>query len=318
MKKLFFAAAVAAVALTQLAAVAAAADWAPSGPIKLIIAFRAGGGADTQGRLLAEELEARHGWKIIPENLTGKGGANMARSLKDAPADGLTIGVAVTETFTYVPVANPRIGYTAGDFTFITTTAPTQMGIVVRADKGWKTMDDLVKAAKGGANVSFSTMSPRLADGAAYIADHFGIDLNLVSVKGGKGSLNAIVASDVDAGWVAGIQSKGVAGGDLLNLASGETSRLAMSPDALTMAEMGVPFDFGAKFVVTGPAGLPAEARSALAASITEILSDPNSKAHQFVTKAFGPPLLVSEGDLDALVSKEIEANEKMLDALDR
>ena len=43
------------------------ADWAPEGPITLLIGLAAGGGADTQARLIAEEIEARTGWRIIPE-----------------------------------------------------------------------------------------------------------------------------------------------------------------------------------------------------------------------------------------------------------
>ena len=47
---------VAAVALTASTGAMLAADWTPPGPIKLMIAFRAGGGADTQARLIAEAL----------------------------------------------------------------------------------------------------------------------------------------------------------------------------------------------------------------------------------------------------------------------
>ena len=65
---------------------AAQAEWKPKGPITLMIAFAAGGGADSQARLIAEEIEARKGWKIIPEAVTGKGGGVMAARL--AIADG--------------------------------------------------------------------------------------------------------------------------------------------------------------------------------------------------------------------------------------
>ena len=72
-----------------------AADWAPPGPIKLMIAFAAGGGADTQALLIAEEIEASTGWKFIPENVTGKGGVNLLNAMTvsythlRAPRDGL-------------------------------------------------------------------------------------------------------------------------------------------------------------------------------------------------------------------------------------
>ncbi|WP_282159427.1 sulfatase-like hydrolase/transferase [Shimia thalassica] len=100
MKKLLKLAAVAATALSTSTA-AIAADWTPPGPIKMIIAFAAGGGADTQARLIAEELEALHGWKIIPEQVTGKGGLNAVNALKDGATDGTVIGMIITETLGY-------------------------------------------------------------------------------------------------------------------------------------------------------------------------------------------------------------------------
>lgn len=70
-------------ALTSFATGALAEDWTPPGPIKLMIAFAAGGCADTQARLIAEDLEAKLGWKFIPEQITGKGGMNLAMAIKD-------------------------------------------------------------------------------------------------------------------------------------------------------------------------------------------------------------------------------------------
>jgi len=125
MKNLFFAA-VAAIGLGFTApagAEAASHAWKPAGPIKMLIAFRAGGGADTQARMIAEELEARHGWKVIPEQLTGKGGANLAAAMKDMPNDGTVIGMAVTETFGYNMVSAKRAAYAQADFTPLSTTA---------------------------------------------------------------------------------------------------------------------------------------------------------------------------------------------------
>ena len=97
MMKRIFKAAVAAVGFTALAT-SAMAEWTPPGPIKLMIAFAAGGGADTQARMIAEELENKLGWKFIPEQVTGKGGMNLAMAMKDQPNDGTVIGMAVTET----------------------------------------------------------------------------------------------------------------------------------------------------------------------------------------------------------------------------
>ena len=126
----FFASFAGVVAALAISGSTVAADWAPSGPIKMMIAFAAGGGADTQARLIAEELQKRHGWEIIPEQVTGGGGAKMAAALKGQPNDGTAIGLAITETFGYNMVANPSAGYTQADFTPLTTTAGFQMGVV--------------------------------------------------------------------------------------------------------------------------------------------------------------------------------------------
>ena len=49
-----------------------AAEWKPAGPITVLIGFSAGGGTDTQARLIAAELEKRKGWKIIPQNMPAR------------------------------------------------------------------------------------------------------------------------------------------------------------------------------------------------------------------------------------------------------
>lgn len=94
--KRIFKAAVAAASLVALSTGAFASDWTPPGPIKLMIAFKAGGGADTQARLIAEDLDAKMGWKFIPEQVTGKGGMDLAMAIKDQPNDGSVIGMVVT------------------------------------------------------------------------------------------------------------------------------------------------------------------------------------------------------------------------------
>ena len=112
--------------------------------ITMMIGFAAGGGADAQARMIAEELEKRHGWTIIPEQVTGGGGAKLAAKMKGMANDGTVIGLAVTETFGYNMVANPKAEYTQADITPLTTTAGFQMGIVL-ASKGWKDFGDVIE-----------------------------------------------------------------------------------------------------------------------------------------------------------------------------
>jgi len=308
--KTLLSAAVVAVAATA----SLAADWTPPGPIKLMIGFRAGGGADTQARLIAEELEKRHGWKIIPEQVTGKGGLNLAAALKGSPADGTVIGMAVTETFGY-NMAAADAGMSPADFTGITTTAGFQMGVVSLSTKGWSTIGDAVAAAKGGEALRFGAMSPRLADLAYLLGKAQGVTFNIVEVRGGKAVMDGVNAGDLDLGFMAGIQAKGVAAGDLVNLASALSVPLNQTPDAPTFADLGVDFNSDGQFLFAGPAGMPEEAQAAMSAAIAEIISDTETGAGALIAKAFGGPSIVSGAALQAQLAEGYDAAGALLAA---
>ena len=306
------AAALGIVAATALGA--AADDWKPAGPVKLMIAFAAGGGADTQARLIAEELEATLGWSFIPEQVTGKGGLNLAAAMKSEANDGTVIGMAVTETLGYNMAAS-NSGMTPADFTPITTTAGFQMGVVARSDKGWNTMADVVAAAKSGQDIRFGVMSPRLADLAYLLGKAQGVDFNIISVKGGKAVMNGVNAGDMDIGFMAGIQAKGVAAGDLVNLASALKAPLVQTPDAPTFADLGVDFSADGYFMFMGPAGMPDDARAALANAIKGVVENPETKAGGLIKKAFGGATVIMGGDLDAMVASDYASAGDLLKA---
>lgn len=291
----------------------AQAEWKPSGPITLNIAFKAGGGADTQARLIGEALEAKKGWKFIYKNITGKGGSNLARAMKGQNADGHSLGMAITTTFSYVPLISKKAGYTSADFDYVITTAPTQIGVVARADSGWKSLDDMVAAAKGGKKLKFSIMDPRLGDAAYLIGQKYGIKFSRVKAKGGRGVLNGLMAKDVDVGFIAGIHVKGVKSGELVNLASAEADRLKMSPEVPTLRELGIPYDFGITFLMFGPKGMPADAKAAIADAVASVMKDKESKAHKFVARAFGTPPLTTGDALDKQIADELKANKEIL-----
>lgn len=277
-----------------------AEDWTPPGPIQLMIAFRAGGGADTQARLVAEDLQNRKGWEIIPQNVTGKGGLNLLNEMRDKPADGTVIGMVVTESLGYNMAAAPESGMTPSLFTGLTTTAGFQMGIVAKADKGWASFDDMVAAAKGGDTIRFGAMSPRLADLAYLLSVAQDVDFNIVEVTGGRAVMDGVNAGDLDVGFMAGIQGPGVASGDLVNLASALSEPLVQTPEAPTLNDLGVGFNSDGHFVFVAPAGLDETARTALTDAILDVLNDQDSQVTQLITRAFGGPSIITGDDLDA------------------
>lgn len=311
------AAAFAAIGLALSAASASAAEWAPPGPIKLLIAFAAGGGADTQARLIAEELEARQGWQIIPEQVTGKGGINLLAAMKDEPNDGSVIGMIVAESLGYnLYIADT--GMVPSDFTAIVSTAGTQMGVVSTATKGWKTLDDVIVAAKAGEAIRFGTMSARLSDIAYLLGKAQGVDFNIVQVRGGRAVLNGVNAGDIDVGFVAGIQAQGVAAGDLVNLASAMSEPLKQTPDAPLLKDFGVSYDSSALFMFAGPGGMPDVARDALADAIAEVITDKSTKVSGLLEQAFGGPQVIRGDALASLVNDRFAASGELLKDVSR
>lgn len=147
-------------------------------------------------------------------------------------------------------------------------------------------------------------MSAKLSDLVYLLGKAQGVEFNDVSVRGGKAVMNGLNAGDMDVGIGAGIQAKAVAAGDMVELASFLPGPLAMTPDAPTLADLGVPFDAAGQFVFVAPAGLPAEARDAMAAAIADIINDPSTKAGGLIKKAFGGPVIIAGDDL----TKELQA----------
>ena len=60
---------------------------------------------------MAGELEKSRGWRIIPENKAGGGGAVMAAALKNVKPDGQTIGLAINTTFDFATLKNERFSF---------------------------------------------------------------------------------------------------------------------------------------------------------------------------------------------------------------
>jgi len=303
----------AAVGLFAFATGAMAEDWTPPGPIKFLIAFAAGGGADTQARMIAAELESAKGWKIIPEQATGKGGLNAVKALSTAPTDGTTIAMIITESLGYNMRAADAGGPDAA--TPITTTAGTEMAIVALSSKGYKTLGDVIEAAKGGEEIRFGAMSPALADLAYVVGKENDVEFNIVQVKGGKAVMNGLNAGDMDVGFGAGIQAKAVAAGEMVELASAKSAPLSGTPDAPMLTEYGVEFTNDAMFLIAGPGGMDPAARDAIAAAVGEVLNTDGSEAAGFITKGFGGVKLHSGDELTAMVQAGYDQAGGLLEA---
>ncbi len=280
----------------SVAATAAFADWKPEGSVTMLTMFPPGGGGDVLSRALAKHFEDTLGWNVVVENKPGGGGAAMAKVLKDAPADGMSVGFAVSETYSFAPVMNANVGYEADDFTYLGAVANTQIGWVAPVDAPYSTLEELVEAAKGGTEIEVGVFSPRSNAAARAIGKHFGIELVPVPVKSGNEGVQNVLNGHLTTTLAAGPQTPHVRSGALKVLASLEADRLVVGEEAKTVAESGVDVaTFRVKWIFAVPVGLPDDARAAWVNAIESSMQ--NEELRAFITDKMGLKMAFTSGD---------------------
>ena len=146
-----FAAATGLIAAAMLLAPAPASAQAayPARAIKLIVPFPAGGGTDLIAREVANKVAVANGWSIIIDNKPGSGGnLGVDAAAKSAP-DGYTLVLGQTSNLAINPTLYPKLPYNPEkDLTPIVTVASAPLALVVAADSPYKTVADVVAAAK--------------------------------------------------------------------------------------------------------------------------------------------------------------------------
>jgi tripartite-type tricarboxylate transporter receptor subunit TctC len=146
MKRLIQAAVVAAALATQLGA--ALAQGYPSKPIKFIVPFTAGSGTDIIARTVGDAMSKSMGQPILIENKPGAGGTIAAAQVAKGEPDGYTVLVH-SSGHALNPAIYTNLSYdTLKDLTGVTPLASLPNVLVVNPAKGWKTVADLVAAAK--------------------------------------------------------------------------------------------------------------------------------------------------------------------------
>jgi tripartite-type tricarboxylate transporter receptor subunit TctC len=133
-------------------------------------------------------------------------------------------------------------------------------------------------------------------------------------MKGGKATLNALLAKDANVAWGGGIQRSLVAAGEVVILVSAEDDPLVQAPNGKTLKDYGIDHYFGYQFLMAGPKGMNPEARDAIAKAIREVLTNPESETHKFISKQYPPgPLLIAGDALTKQLNANYETNKMLL-----
>ena len=181
----------AAVAALHAAAAAGAASAAiafPSKPVHIFVPYPAGGGVDVLTRTLGDVVSKQWGQSVVVENRPGAGGVIASQALVTAPPDGYTL-IMVASGHATNPFLYPKIPYdTFKDFTPISLLASSPNILLVRADSPFKTLADVIAAAKAKpGSLSFAHAGTGTSTHLAgeLLKNLAKIDLNAIPYKGG-------------------------------------------------------------------------------------------------------------------------------------
>ncbi len=136
-------------AICALPLASMAQDSYPNQPIKVIVPFPPGGGSDIVTRLLMDKMRVATSWTFVIDNKPGAGGQIGMTAVAKSKADGYTIGMGQTASIAINPTLLPKLPYDAArEFVPIAMVAQQPVVLVVNAESPYKTLADLVTAAK--------------------------------------------------------------------------------------------------------------------------------------------------------------------------
>jgi tripartite-type tricarboxylate transporter receptor subunit TctC len=255
----------------------------PTKPIRFIVPFNAGGGADAMARLLAVPLSERLGQQLIIENRGGAGGTIGAALGAKAPADGYTLVMGSTN-LAAAPSLHGKLPYdTVKDFTPVTLLAKTPSIFAVHPSLPVKSVKELIALARarpgqinyaGGAG-STNHLDAELFKSIAKVdivqVPYNGTGASLIGVVSGEASV--IIAPTL-------VVLPHVRSGRLKALAVTSLQRSPAVPEIPTVDESGLPgYETAQWYGILAPAGVPEPIVTRLNAESVRIVQAPEFAA---------------------------------------
>jgi tripartite-type tricarboxylate transporter receptor subunit TctC len=275
--------ALAGLALCVAAPIAMAQAW-PSKPVKVIVALPPGSGTDVTARALAAVLGTQTGQTFVVENRPGGSGTIGMNAVAKADADGYTL-LVMSSSWTVAPITVPNIPFdVAKDLAGITVLADIANALAVRADRPYKTVKDLVAAAKANPG-KMNAAVIGLGSATHLTTERFrlsaGIDVTSVPYKGTPESLTDVLSGRVDYCFCPiGNVIPMVKDGRLLALAVSSPRRTSGLPDVPTTEEAGVANSAQPFWVGMGvPGKTPRDIVARIHAETVKALNSPEIKA---------------------------------------
>ncbi|WP_144299690.1 Bug family tripartite tricarboxylate transporter substrate binding protein [Elioraea rosea] len=267
-------------AAALLAAPAVAQQPWPSRPVRMIVAYPAGGSTDIAARLAADRLAQAWGQPVIVENRSGAAGTIGADAVAKSPADGYTLLMAASPEIAIARSTQRNLPYDpVRDFAPIILVAQSPFLLLAHPSvpaKDVKELLALAKARPGTLNFgSFGNGTSNHFVGELLKAEA-GIDITHVPYRGSGPMMNDLIAGNLQLAFdtfPAGLPH--VQGGRLKALGVAMLRRSPLAPDVATLDEQGLPGFTGGSWVgLVAPARTPEAVIDRVASDMDRIMKD--------------------------------------------
>jgi tripartite-type tricarboxylate transporter receptor subunit TctC len=233
----------------------------PSKPVHIFVPYAAGGAVDILARTLGDAVSQTWGQSVVIENRPGAGGVIASQALVTSPPDGYTLILVAsghpTNAFLY-----PKLPYdTFKDFTPISLVASSPNILLVRKDSPFKTVADVIAAAKakpGSLSFGHSGNGTSTHLAGELFKNLAKIDIAGIPYKGGLPVINDLLGGQIPLSINNGPESVGqLQAGTVRALAVTTASRASFLPDVPSLSETVPGYDTEVWWGLLGPAKLP-------------------------------------------------------------
>jgi tripartite-type tricarboxylate transporter receptor subunit TctC len=256
-----------------------ALEW-PERPIRFIVAFGAGGGADIITRILAQSLQDKLGQPVVVENRPGAGGTIGNEAVARADKDGYTLGMMTAGQIIAATTRKSMRYDTLADFEPVSLVATASLLIVARPDFPASTVKDLVASAKadpGKIVFASSGFGATQHFSAELFMQTAGIKMAHVPFRNSPEAISAVLGKQVDvlfdtvSALIGQVQS-----GELKALAVTGKDRFPAVPNVPTAIESGLlpGYDVTTWYGVFAPRGTPPQVIAKLNKTLNGILAE--------------------------------------------
>lgn len=252
----------------------------PNKPVRIFVPYGPGGVGDITMRLLAQKLSLITKQQFVIENRPGAGGALSAKGVLESPPDGYSLAVTGNGQAISMSLFKKLPYNVLTDFTQVSITAEFEMLLAVKGDSQYKTLKDVVDAAKKSpGKLNFGAINPGSTQNlsAHLLKQITGADVQTVTYRTTPELITGILRGDIDVGFdfFAGFQGA-IADKQVRIIATSGEKRNSLLPDVPIAKEVGFDYVVTSWNALAGAAGMQPDVVKVLNEAINKALADPD------------------------------------------